>query len=676
MKLILERLRAGLNWLQWLSLLAGILVFALLNLLLTLVLPTGSHVQRWVNVAAALLAAVIAPYLLRAIDRMQQKVERQNNELRSLHAIDGALSRQLNLQALLEVGVREATRAVDGEMGVLWLFDALDPSRVAAQAFYNVPSERLYMASEYLAATHGSEAGRRYPQRRQELDSTWPSDRNARLLKLRSTLAIPIKDQQTLLGLLLIGNRGGAALLEGFTDEDEALLVATASTLSVAIQNARLYEETQRRGGMLRTLVARTGEAVAASSDARRLMQILADAAAEILDCARVAVYAYQSDSLQLGQPVRLQPLALHDSVPLPENTSASAHSPLSVDAPRLLLVASADEETGSAVRYLSNVGTALGLPRQETSLDAPGYLFVLRSRDRRGIGLLCLLDAAPRSPSADRDAFAQALAAQASVGLENALLGERLQIAAERNKHVAEVFQTSMLPAIPARIGGFQFADKYQAALDESTLGGDFYDLFALGSDTVGIVMADVSGKGLKAAVQTAMVKYTLRGFAYEAPSAPAAVLGRVNDVLSAETSGFEGFVTLFFGVLNTESGDFSYSSAGHEPPLWRDAATGSVSPLGCESGLPLGSLPGGGYDTRSRHFAPGDMLLLYTDGLSEARSPQNMFLGTEGLQDFVSRMGSGAHEAVALVYDSVRAFSGDSLRDDVAMLLLSRTF
>ena len=246
MKPWLERLRGGLGWLPWLALLTGILAVALLNLLLTLLLPSGSHAQVGVNIVAAVLAAAIAPYLLRTMDRISRRVERQNSELRSLHAIDSALNQQLNLQAILDVAVKEATLAVDGELGALRLFDPTDPAQLAAQSYYNVLPERQDFVGEHLEATTGlvvCQTGR--PQRQQELDATWPQDRAAHLLHLRSTLTIPIKQQELVLGLLLIGNRGGASPLAGFTDEDEALLVATASTLSVAIQNASKTRKTE-----------------------------------------------------------------------------------------------------------------------------------------------------------------------------------------------------------------------------------------------------------------------------------------------------------------------------------------------------------------------------------------------------------------------------------------------
>ncbi len=795
----------------------------------------------WINVIAAALAVAIAPYLLRIFDQMQQRLSRQNSELRSLHAIDQALNAQLDLNALLDIAVKEATLAVDGERGALWLYEEADPAKTAAQAFYNVPSPAQSSLSEGLGAWEAErvrETGR--AQRRAEMESLWAADRVAALLKLRSLICVPVMQQKTLLAVLLVANRGGASPLDGFTDDDETLLLAIAATVAVAIQNARLYQETQRRGEMLRTLMARTGEAVGASSDAPRLMQIFADEASRILGCPRVVIYAQNEPQASL--PAELRLLAYHADAPSDAPAPPSLRRPLRADLSPL----PADGDAGR--HYVPQIRAALGLPDGDAPLlDAPGYVFVLRDRDRRAIGLLCLLDDAPRPPSPDRDGFAQAVAAQASVALENAALSQQTQallartqalqaaanqIASEldtervlegvmdsarrvleadgcvlwdfaegvgdgsgqwasraaqgmrlspdvpasrafeeqildralrerspqtampeaapdgpdmeeteqvrvllvlpllyageatgamtlyyhtaralapddvglaqsfahqvanalqnarlfadlraaykREQRIAEVLQRSLLAPIPARAGAFEFAQKYQSALEEAVIGGDFFDFFMLAPDTVGLVMADVSGKGLRAAVQTARVKYTLRGFASEAPDAPGDVLTRVSNVLCSDLGGaaqLEGFVTLFYGVLNTRTGAFCYASAGHEPPLRRDGQTGQVSPIDLNSGLPLGCLsvteP---YPTGTLCFGPGDLLLLYTDGLSEARNPAGAFLGTDGLLAFMPQAEAGAQEAVDTVFDRVSAYTDNHLHDDVALLLLRR--
>jgi len=248
------------------------------------------------------------------------------------------------------------------------------------------------------------------------------------------------------------------------------------------------------------------------------------------------------------------------------------------------------------------------------------------------------------------------------------------LGAAYRRELRIAETLQQNLTSLIPPQADTFQFAHEYQAALSEAEIGGDFYDAFTLGDHQMGIVMADVSGKGLKAALQTAMVKYTLRAFAAQYPDAPSDVLERVNNVLSSNLGMLDGFVTLFYGVLDTQTGGFVYANAGHEAPFWGRRFEGDVIPLPSENGLPLGCLPSARYGAQTVQFAPGDLLALFTDGMTEARSPNGDFLGSDGLRALVPADASDARAACAEIFGRVRAFAGDNLRDDVSLLLLHR--
>ena len=668
--------------------LIGILLFSLVSLLLTVVLPTHSmHAAVILDISATLFAIVIAPFVMRTVDQMQQRVTRQNNELRSLHAIDKAISGTLDLQTILTVAVKEVTLSVDGEFGALWLL-AEDGgwAKPAASAFYNL-TPGMQIALSQRMGTGVPDLARRtgVTHRGHGLDDTWKTDRAAAALKMRSEIVVPITQGETVLGLVQVGNRGGSlSPLSGFSDEDEKLLGDIGATISVAVQHAQLYQKTLRRDEILRGLIARTGDAIAASSDTPLLMQILADDAARILGCRRVAIYAYE----EAGK--RFVPLAAHEDGSERDESGkgrALLHSfhdqPLMCgieDLPAALTTGpTAGPTTAGELpsRYVQNAPTALGLDIKEALfLNSPGYVFVLRSRDRRGIGLLCLLDTAPYLRQPDAAGFARALAAQASVTLENDRLFSELEALYNRERLIAGQFQENLLPTVQddEQVDAIQFAHKYQAALDESYIGGDFFDLFSLGEHTQGVVMADVSGKGLKAAVQTAMLKYTLRGFALETPDDPSRVLARVNDVLCSPMSSHDGFVTLFYAVLDTRTGEMVYANAGHEPPLVRMASTGEVRPLPACDGLAFGAMGGVVYEECRDTLTPGDLLLLYTDGLTEARADDGSFLGLEGLTALLPRPDVTAAECVRAVYAGVSAFAGDVRRDDVAMLVLRR--
>ncbi|MHB0912876.1 MAG: SpoIIE family protein phosphatase [Armatimonadota bacterium] len=261
---------------------------------------------------------------------------------------------------------------------------------------------------------------------------------------------------------------------------------------------------------------------------------------------------------------------------------------------------------------------------------------------------------------SAHQKSLAQAVAAQAAVAIQNAL-------AYERERRISETLQRSLLPAVPARIGGFDIADKYAPALSEAEVGGDFYDLIRVSPSKTALVIADISGKGLSAAVHTALVKYTLRAFA-AADDDPAIVIAKLNDAVY-ENVGEESFITLFYGLLDVEAKELVYVNAGHELPLLYGEERRICMTLE-STGLALGITPGREYAKRRIEFVPGDVLLLYTDGATEARS-DGRFLGIEGLEEmFCSIAGRDVHAIVEGLDRRLHEYSGGALRDDVALM------
>ena len=238
------------------------------------------------------------------------------------------------------------------------------------------------------------------------------------------------------------------------------------------------------------------------------------------------------------------------------------------------------------------------------------------------------------------------------------------------RREHaVVEKLQSSFMLTECPRLDRFDMAQRYKAALDEALVGGDFYDVFRVGDERLGIVIADVAGKGLKAAVYTAMTKYMLRAYALE-ESAPELVLARLNEALSACTPT-EVFVTLIYGILDGGKGTFNYANAGHEHPIHYSMSAKSGTMLDV-TGRALALVQGSSYTTQTLPIGSGDVLLLYTDGITDAGWGVNR-LGQERLQDIVAAgAASSAHEIAEMVLNTALEFAGGKAVDDAALIVI----
>ncbi len=208
--------------------------------------------------------------------------------------------------------------------------------------------------------------------------------------------------------------------------------------------------------------------------------------------------------------------------------------------------------------------------------------------------------------------AFLTAITDILALALENARLYTH-------ERRVADMLSSAFLTDIPDTLPGLSLASNYRAGLEESRVGGDYYDAFPLPDGRVALVIGDVSGKGLNAAVQTATVKYSLRAFATEA-GAPGLVLTRLNRMLCSDSSGLgDHFVTLFYGLFDPVTGRLAYASAGHETMIIKRSA-GGADLLGATG--PILGIADHTYEQASAQLAAGDALILYTDGLTEARA------------------------------------------------------
>ncbi|MXY88254.1 MAG: SpoIIE family protein phosphatase [Dehalococcoidia bacterium] len=243
--------------------------------------------------------------------------------------------------------------------------------------------------------------------------------------------------------------------------------------------------------------------------------------------------------------------------------------------------------------------------------------------------------------------------------------------VALQNELDVASKMQQSILPTAFPTGPSYKTFGTMQPARN---VGGDFFDVIRLEDDKVGLAIADVSDKGVPAALFMMSSRTLLKGSAIGMVEGPGAVLTEVNNLLSEDdTTGM--FVTMLYAVYDPATGVLTYASGGHDPPLVVHAdGTSELQPL--TGGIALGVLGGFEFSQESFELQPGDTVCFYTDGVTEATNEQGVLMGIEGVQDlFASAPPVDAEQAGMAMMDRGRAFTGEAPQfDDIPCLTLRR--
>ncbi len=473
----------------------------------------------------------------------------------------------------------------------------------------------------------------------------------------------PLRAGDRVLGILNVA----APAWSSFTPRSLTLLSTVGSQMGIALERARLFDALQEQRIHEQATLLDLSQQLLSRRDLDDLIAFLvgevrtllsADACAVLLTGDEPDTLYFQAAAGWLGDPV-----------------GAGYRVP-------------ADESTGSGrVMRSQSVLLIEDLSRQDPPLWTPEWLaregfqaaaIVPLVANGESIGTLVIDSRQPRQFSEVEVRLLRLMANQAALAIEKARLhrAELQRQRIEEELSVGRSIQRSMLPPTTPQLPGWQFATHFEAARE---VGGDFYDYFPLPGEPgrLGLVIADVSDTGVPAALFMALSRTTIRNLALRG-RAPAEVISWANRFIQ-EDSQSDMFITVFYAELDTRDGRLTYANAGHNPPLLWRSATGHFETLNTTCPL-LGVLPELDVHVIETALRPGDALVLYTDGITEAFNNGYAEFGRGRLEQTIAallaqRPDAGADEIEHAITAAVRDFIGSAVQpDDMTLLIIRR--
>jgi serine phosphatase RsbU (regulator of sigma subunit) len=485
---------------------------------------------------------------------------------------------------------------------------------------------------------------------------------------IEAAVAVPLQVTDELIGLLAVYPPRGRALAAGET----ALLSALAVQLGVAVQNARLHERTTR-------LAAEREQALAAESQSARELRSLyeisrsfvheltLDATIDAVVRAVVGLLRVDAAVLRLPDERRdeLVPVRVHVSEPRLEGAVGS-------------LLARPQRLAKLPGRRLFRSGRPLVLDAESAGNLGASYELLVPFLNRGAtcvvvpvstptelLATLTLLSLDPARPITGRALeLADSIVRQAAIAIDRARLYEQ-------QKSFSDTMQHSLLPRSRPDVPGLDVGAVY-ASSARVEVGGDVYDFLTLPDGRLAVALGDVTGHGIDATADMAMTKFVFRSLTREHPE-PGDFLAFANEVAVGELAA-EKFVTLVYLTVDAESGELVCASAGHpQPRLVRPDGTVEAIAAG---GLALGIESGQAYDEARERLQPDALVVLYTDGVVEARGADGALWGHERLDACLAEhRGLPATEVAERTIALCREFAGGDLEDDCAIVVVKRT-
>lgn len=428
----------------------------------------------------------------------------------------------------------------------------------------------------------------------------------------------------------------------GFGAQERNLLDSMGTEIGLAVDNAFHFAQAESRAANLET-VFRISQAVSSSLQIKVVLNRVLDVVQKIFTADAVSLMQYDETKRVVGTAMArgiISAEILHfECEPgrdIPGQVFSSGE-PLKIDD-----IIDADSAFAAAA-YRQGMRSLLSVP-----LLARG----------RSLGVLTVMAGETEAFSEEDKGLLHTFASQAALAIDTAAMYGK-------EHHVSSVLQESILPRSLPEYDEVEGASVYLAAGQEAEIGGDYFDMFRAPDDAIVLAIGDVCGKGVTAATKTSMIKYSVRGL-IAAGLGPARAMAEVNNMV-AESGDTSEIVTLWLGALDMRTGRLRHANGGHPPALLLHDGGQGVTRLETTGPL-LGAIADARYDEIETVVAAGDVVLAYTDGVTEARRG-NKFFG-EGRVRRALLKGGSATEIVDRLLESLDHFVPGNLRDDAAVL------
>ena len=497
----------------------------------------------------------------------------------------------------------------------------------------------------------------------------------ASALGFESLLILPLLARGEVLGAMLVDYRGDWA---GFEEERLAMLQGIAHQTAAAIENARLLESQQQEAYVSAALL-QVAQAVASFNELDDILTAVVRIAPMLVGVEWCIIFLREEDGS--FRPAQVYGISHSLEAALLARRYESDEFPL-LDAVResdnLMILDSIcdwDDLVPSAFAddFLEWLRSGLEQRSVRRAERERSLLALPLSIRGDALGVMLVEESAPPGRLRERRLeIITGIAQQAALAIQNDLLqkemAEREQL--ERELQLAREIQRTFMPDQVPHLSGWELAVTWRAARQ---VAGDFYDFFELPGRRLGLVIADVADKGMPAALFMALTRALVRAAALEDAS-PAAALRRVNDLLLPDAQ-YGMFVTAVYSVLSLETGLLAYAVAGHNLPLLWRSRTGELERFDT-GGMALGVLEEIHLEERLICLEPGDHVVFYTDGITEAFSTRDGIYGEGRLGRAIQTSSHASAQAVLkAIDDSVASFLGDSPpSDDVTLMVLHR--